>query len=365
MDCNSISSFEKLIREISLKKEIFIFGAGVHGKILGRFFNQVNIKWLGFIDNNIELYNLEICDKKVYPLDNIYNRENVVVLISLSHLVHGEKIDAIKGQLKEIGVNQENILYFGDSYELINDIIYFINKPQKVLLKNKKLKNIFQKKRCFIIGNGPSLRMEDLYRLTGEVSMGCNGIIYLTNNIEWRPTCFFCEDSTFIKNHIKNTNDLETILEKCNFAFTTLKTDLYKKYSSTYDKLFYLRADLLSSTVKFSEDISERIYSSGTTLYSMFQVAVYMGIKEIYLLGVDFSFRKERYSDGKIIVNDHVKNHMELLEQHTEGVYNVDLIMEGYKCFRNYANNHGIKVYNATRGGKLDIFERVDFDSLF
>ena len=40
---------------------------------------------------------------------------------------------------------------------------------------------------------------------------------------------------------------------------------------------------------KFSDDLTEGIYSGTTVLYAMFQIAVYMGFKNIYLLGVDFS----------------------------------------------------------------------------
>ena len=29
------------------------------------------------------------------------------------------------------------------------------------------------------------------------------------------------------------------------------------------------------------------------------------------------------------------------------------------------ADENGFKIYNATRGGKLEVFERVDFDTLF
>jgi len=32
---------------------------------------------------------------------------------------------------------------------------------------------------------------------------------------------------------------------------------------------------------------------------------------------------------------------------------------------KEYADGHGIKIYNATRGGKLEVFERVNFDDLF
>ena len=36
-----------------------------------------------------------------------------------------------------------------------------------------------------------------------------------------------------------------------------------------------------------------------------------------------------------------------------------------YQAAEKYAEEHGIKIYNATRGGRLEVFERVDFDSLF
>ena len=36
-----------------------------------------------------------------------------------------------------------------------------------------------------------------------------------------------------------------------------------------------------------------------------------------------------------------------------------------YKSAKKYADSHGIRIYNATRGGKLEVFERIDFDSLF
>ena len=40
----------------------------------------------------------------------------------------------------------------------------------------------------------------------------------------------------------------------------------------------------------------------------------------------------------------------------------IDAIMDGYKAAKQYADLHGIRICNATRGGKLEIFERVDFD---
>ena len=38
---------------------------------------------------------------------------------------------------------------------------------------------------------------------------------------------------------------------------------------------------------------------------------------------------------------------------------------DGYACARKFADREGIKIYNATRGGYLEAFERADFDDLF
>lgn len=44
---------------------------------------------------------------------------------------------------------------------------------------------------------------------------------------------------------------------------------------------------------------------------------------------------------------------------------NVEYNVRAYKSARLYAENHGIKIYNATRGGELEVFERVNFDDIF
>ena len=105
------------------------------------------------------------------------------------------------------------------------------------------------------------------------------------------------------------------------------------------------------------------------------QCAVYLGFKEIILLGVDHSYAKEMRKDGTIVINKNTKNHF--ANYHAEGywgngrsdeemvTYPVDLVTMAYETAKKYADTHGIKILNATRGGKLEVFERVDFDSLF
>ena len=37
----------------------------------------------------------------------------------------------------------------------------------------------------------------------------------------------------------------------------------------------------------------------------------------------------------------------------------------GYQAIRDYARRHDIQIFNTTRGGKLEVFPRVTFDTLF
>ena len=44
---------------------------------------------------------------------------------------------------------------------------------------------------------------------------------------------------------------------------------------------------------------------------------------------------------------------------------NTQKFITAYEVAKDYAKENDIKIYNATRGGKLEVFERVDFDLLF
>ena len=102
----------------------------------------------------------------------------------------------------------------------------------------------------------------------------------------------------------------------------------------------------------------------------MLQLAVYMGFKKIYLLGMDFTFSVEKTIEGNTIMND-IINHNSIIEKVEKELFDFQYFAEiddqllGYQAAKRYADAHGIKIYNATRGGKLEVFERVNFDTLF
>ena len=78
-----------------------------------------------------------------------------------------------------------------------------------------------------------------------------------------------------------------------------------------------------------------------------------MGFKEIYLLGCDCSYPKG--SKSHVVESGFVDKN---------AVSNPIRMRVGYKCAKDYADSHGIKIYNATRGGELETFERIDLDEV-
>lgn len=50
---------------------------------------------------------------------------------------------------------------------------------------------------------------------------------------------------------------------------------------------------------------------------------------------------------------------------YTLAVPNVQLMERCYYRARKVAEKRGVKIYSATKGGKLGVFKRIDYDSLF
>ena len=353
--------FGSIMMNVGKKGALYIFGAGKYGKIFGEFFNQTDILWGGYIDNDSTLWGKHLKGKEIYCLHEI-SKTNTYIVISLAKCIYVEKYFDIVKQIEDSWIDSEKIIVFGnDFYSLTADIIWYIKKPVDYLRKIMQLKDIYRGKRCFIIGNGPSLQIDDLEKTSKDITMSCNGIIQTYDVTSWRPTCYFFADPIFIKEHVQTFGEIQWLLSQCRIGFTNISNDVYDEYRDKFDNLYFVYE---RKEVKFSEKMEEVTYTRGSSIFGMIQIAVYMGIKEIYLLGVDHTFQKEM-RNGKIVINKNIRNHMELINQVNHGLYQMDIISQEFETAKAYAESHGIKIYNATRGGKLEIFERVNFDDLF
>jgi len=93
-----------------------------------------------------------------------------------------------------------------------------------------------------------------------------------------------------------------------------------------------------------------------------------MGIKKIYLIGIDFNFTEPNEKKGSTCISKGEVNHFhpdyrKPGEEWAEP--KLDYQLMAFQTAKNAVEPLEINIYNATRGGKLEVFTRVDFDGLF
>ena len=208
--------------------------------------------------------------------------------------------------------------------------------------------------RCFVVATGPSLRNEDLEKIKNEITFSLNSIVKVFGKTSWRPT-YYCVQDNLVYNELKTNVDFINIKPKFIADVISEQQDVEQDailYPLDLLEHFYYKPPKFRT--KFSDDAYKIVYDGATVAYSAIQIAVYMGFTEIYLLGFDCDY------SGPV-------KHFGGEYKHVDASYrpNEDFFFDAYRVAREYADSHGISIYNATRGGKLEVFERVDLDSLF
>ena len=249
-----------------------------------------------------------------------------------------------------------------------------LSKLPKELIKNnteemKKLKGKYTGQRCFIVGNGPSLTVEDLEKLKGEITFGSNRIFTIYGKTDWRPTFYANQDQVVLENMLAELN--ETV-EQSELSFMSAHNyALCGEQLKKFDNVLWMAKRFSpphNNRYGFSGDVSKEVIEGLTITYTCIQIAAYMGFSEIYLLGIDHNYPIEIDDDGNIVKNDDsVKAYFgdAMVSMSDINLPKVVEMTRAYISAEKYSKENGFRVYNATRGGKLEAFERVDFDKLF
>lgn len=228
--------------------------------------------------------------------------------------------------------------------------------------KISEIRGIHKGKRAFIICNGPSLKAKDLDKIevNQDISFASNKIDKFFTQTKWRPTYYTVMDEGYQYRLLETMN---TIPAKIKFFrkesfITTRKVKGNCIFIDTNGDRKLLKEPM------FSENCTEVLYTIATVTYAMLQLAVHMGIKEIYIIGCDNAYGIEKDKDGNIIQKN-IQSYFEGSNQNDVIAVAIWEMNIAYQFARKYADAHGIKIYNATRGGYLEVFERVEFDTLF
>ena len=235
-----------------------------------------------------------------------------------------------------------------------------VDAPKRI----KAFRGIHSGKRCFIIGNGPSLTTMDLEKLRNEYTFASNRIYRLYDQTDWRPSYWMCVDPNIIQKDaaiipkLKGVKFVSSIAGKYGIE---PGSDLYYVYNH---QRFAINKYSVRKKIAFSEDAAVCLESGETVTYNAIQLAVYMGFTEIILLGVDHSYSQTVDEKGKMHYDASIKDYFGNVKTESFNIQNKAVATKAFRVARKYAENHSISIYNATRGGKLDVFPRIDLDDI-
>ncbi|PKO05955.1 MAG: hypothetical protein CVU41_09190 [Chloroflexi bacterium HGW-Chloroflexi-3] len=222
----------------------------------------------------------------------------------------------------------------------------------------EQFRNIHQGKRCFILGNGPSLKQTDLTKLKHEYTFGMNRI-YLA-----------FDDMGFETSYYVSVNDL--VIEQCANEILELQIPRFvswragKRWLTQQENLFFLYTTYTEP--KFAKDIRNRLWESATVTYVALQIAYYMGFSEVILIGVDHNFETKGKANTTIISLGDDPNHFHpgyFGKGFRWQLPDLEMSEVGYRMAKEAFEKDGRKVLDATIGGKLSIFEKVDYNKLY
>jgi len=325
--------------------------------------SNINFNFLGYIDKSKK--GKEIKSNKDIKKDFDY----VIISSPFYHKI-------ISSNIIHNGINKSKLIY---AHYKITDCsnFYFFKLPyfyniysyinykfsQIFLLKLSdiisivKLRNKHLNKKAFIICNGPSLSTKELDLIKNEISFASNKIYLSFDETQWRPTYYFVTDGLVYSQNYETISQL-----KLKKFFSNHLISIKKRIKgSTYFPLNFKHPANFNTNPLFN------LYSGSTVTFVMLEFAVYMGIKEIFLMGLDFHFElpdaisgKEISSEGE--VNHFHKDYRKKGEKWTKPDLNHQ--RTAFLEAKKFCARHDIKIYNISRNTKLDVFDHLDFEHI-
>jgi len=213
-------------------------------------------------------------------------------------------------------------------------------------------------RRCFILGNGPSLRRTDLSLLRDEFTFGLNRIYLLFPELGFPTT------------YLVSINDL--VLEQCAAELRSLELPKFvtwraRRWFKADPHTLFLDTDF-TGPENFSGEATRRLFEGQTVTFAALQLAFFMGFTDVILVGVDHNFETKGQPNQAITSDGDDPNHF-APNYFGKGFRWQLPDLEGseraYRLAKAAFEGAGRQVRDATVGGKLTIFPKVPYPALF
>jgi hypothetical protein len=219
------------------------------------------------------------------------------------------------------------------------------------------LKDTHKGERCIIIGNGPSLKNTDLSKLKGSFTVGMNRFYMAFPDLGFSTSCLL------------TVNNL--VIEQCAQDLRTLSVPTFvswrgRKWIEPSPNLHYLYTSY--NLPRFNGNATGRLWEGATVTFVAMQLVYFLGFKQVILIGVDHSFETKGTPNTTITSTGDDPNHFhpgyfgkgfrwQLPDLETSEI--------AYTMAKEAYQRDGREILDATVDGKLTVFPKIDFESLF
>jgi hypothetical protein len=218
------------------------------------------------------------------------------------------------------------------------------------------LKNRSQGKRCFIVGNGPSLRKMDLSLLRDEVTFGMNRIYLLFDQLGFATTYYVA------------INNL--VIEQCAAEIVKLPCPKFinwyaRELIDFTDDMMFVH---LRSGPSFYTDITEGVWAGATVTYVAMQIAYYLGFEQVVLVGVDHFYKTKGKPHAMVVSQGDDPNHFDpryFGKGFRWQLPNLEASELAYRIAKYQFELADREIVDATVDGCLQVFRKVDYQTLF
>ncbi len=241
------------------------------------------------------------------------------------------------------------------------------------LSKNAELAGKHKSERCFILATGPSLREQDISGLEGETIITVNQGFYFARERGLSPTYHCLVDDLFLEPRFDGLHrELAQSLNEWDAnLLTTIDLGDHWMDLGLESETFAVRQVLNSrpwdeADIPVSVDPTMAVPGFVSVVHAAISWAIYMGFKEIYLLGCDMDYfispqqaYMRCYDDDRYLSNKEAT--ADLFSRDQVGL--IEWILVEFRAFANLgktAQIHGSQIVNAGEGGALNVYPRSE-----
>ncbi len=245
---------------------------------------------------------------------------------------------------------------------------------------NSNFKNLRRTEDCFIIGNGPSLLHENLSNLASYDCFVSNEFYAVKDSNLVTPLIHTAADpvpeTISIKNYTDFLPDFDRMARSNNtyylFHLTAYRAIKSNQLPFQYpDNVYPFIGQIYQnkSTCNFTKCVGPCRFSSMVNTL----LAIYMGYKNVYLIGMDQDTYYNFFCHNKNIVNHAYSDNKSGASVRPPEITNYSWITASLAAYKTYSAWNSINqlskktqssIYDLTSNGCLDIFEKISMSHL-